>query len=128
MKFALEPEAASLYCLGEKEVDLLSAASGQHLVVDCGGGTVDIAAHKWIKAPQSKELYVEEIHKVHGGSCGSFAINVAFEKLLIEIFKVNMPELKRECGAHWSKLVSESFEKEKCLFNGESREISIPMS
>jgi len=95
------------------------------LVVDCGGGTVDIAAHKWIKAPKEKQLYAEEIYEVHGGPCGSFAINSEFEKLLIEIFKVDMTELKKECGANWSKVIFEYFEKEKCSFNNESGEISI---
>jgi len=125
LKFALEPEAASLCCLDEKEDQFLSTGSGQHLVVDCGGGTVDIAAHKWTKDPKEKQLYAEEIHKVHGGPCGSFAINSEFEKLLIEIFKVNIPELKKECGANWSKVIFEYFEREKCSFNDESGEISI---
>jgi len=102
LKFALEPEAASLYCLDETK-DLLSAASGQHLVVDCGGGTVDIAAHKWVRNPQENKIYVDELHKVHGGACGSFAINTEFEKILIEIFKVDINMLKCECGVNGAK-------------------------
>jgi len=126
LKFALEPEAASLYCLGDKDDDLLSAASGQHLVVDCGAGTVDIAAHKWVKVPEEKQLYAEEVHKVHGGPCGSFAINIEFEKLLMEVFKVDMPELNKECGSNWSRLIFDHFEKEKCSFSNDKHgDISI---
>ena len=124
LKFALEPEAASLYCLNEKK-DLLSAASGQHLVVDCGGGTVDIAAHNWVRDPQKNKIYVDEIHKVHGGPCGSFAINTEFEKILIELFKVDINKLKREFGGQWSKVIYNDFEKSKCSFGLEEHDTSV---
>ena len=100
----MEPEAASLYCLDETK-DLLSAARGQHLVVDCGGGTVDIAARKWVNDPQKNKIYVDELHKIHGGPCVSFAINNEFEKILIELFKVDLKMLKCECGSLWSKVI-----------------------
>jgi len=124
LKFALEPEAASLYCLDERK-DLLSAASGQHLVVDCGGGTVDIAAHNWVRAPQENKIYVDELHKVHGGPCGSFAINTEFEKVLIELFKVDINMLKHECGGQWSKVIYKDFEKSKCSFGLEENDASV---
>lgn len=41
---ALEPEVASLWCVAS---GVLSLEQGDvYMVVDCGGGTVDIAVHK----------------------------------------------------------------------------------
>ena len=39
------------------------------MVVDCGGGTVDIAVHQWDRNAKDNTLCVEEIHKVHGEFC-----------------------------------------------------------
>ena len=44
--FALEPEAASLYCSINKEIDRNSFNEGEYYIVcDLGGGTGDIVAH-----------------------------------------------------------------------------------
>ena len=113
---ALEPEAASLHCIENIEDLLGDSSGGHHLVVDCGGGTVDVVAHKWLRVSPGNRLCVDETHKVHGGPCGSFAINVEFEKFLIKIFKVNEAHLRLACGVQWSKLLYEEFERVKCDF------------
>jgi len=86
---ALEPEAASLYCINNMEELVKDSDEGHHLVVDCGGGTVDIVAHKWVRTFPGNKLCVDETHKVHGGPCGSFAINVEFGKLLLKILQID---------------------------------------
>ena len=85
---ALEPEAASLYCINDMEELVKDSDGGHHLVVDCGGGTVDVVAHKWLRTFPGNKLCVDETHKVHGGPCGSFAINVEFGKLLLKYYKL----------------------------------------
>lgn len=45
MILALEPEAAALYCRHDKK-ELQFKKGTKYMVVDCGGGTVDIAVHK----------------------------------------------------------------------------------
>ena len=113
---ALEPEAASLYCIETIEDLLKDSAGGHHLVVDCGGGTVDIVAHKWLRVPPGNKLCVDETHKVHGGACGSFAVNNEFEKLLLKILKVDESCMRPTCGSQWNKLIYDEFEKAKCSF------------
>jgi len=87
-----------------------------YLVVDCGGGTVDMAAHKLTKSADGK-FTIEEIHQAHGGPYGGFAVNAEFEKLLKGLFQLSnedMEKIKRQCSRQWSKLVYEDFEDDKC--------------
>ena len=116
MQLALEPEAASLYCIESIEELLKDSTSGHHLIVDCGGGTVDVVAHRWYRVAPGNRLCVDETHQVHGGPCGSFAINGEFAKLLLKIFKLDESEIRAVCGNQWSKLIFEEFEKAKCPF------------
>ena len=117
MQLALEPEAASLYCIESIEELLKDSTSGHHLIVDCGGGTVDVVAHRWYRVAPGNRLCVDETHQVHGGPCGSFAINGEFAKLLLKIFKLDESEIRAVCGNQWSKLIFEEFEKAKCPFD-----------
>lgn len=47
LQLALEPEAASLWCLRSGEIKLDSG--DQYMVVDAGGGTIDITVHEKIE-------------------------------------------------------------------------------
>ena len=52
------------------------------MVVDCGGGTVDITVHE----VEDQFGTLKELHKATGGACGSVNIDKAFEELLVDIF------------------------------------------
>ena len=54
----------------------------RYMVVDCGGGTVDITVHE----VEDDEGTLKELHKATGGTCGSVHIDQEFEKLLVEMF------------------------------------------
>uniref|UniRef100_T1HGA0 MFS_1_like domain-containing protein n=1 Tax=Rhodnius prolixus TaxID=13249 RepID=T1HGA0_RHOPR len=69
---ALEPEAASICCrhlhfdqIVQIEKGLVK--SGSYMVVDCGGGTVDITVH----SVSAQTGTLRELHKATGGPCGS---------------------------------------------------------
>ena len=119
---ALEPEAASLQCIENIEDIVKDSTSGHHLVVDCGGGTVDIVAHKWLRVHPGNKLCVDETHKVHGGPCGSFAVNNEFSKLLLKILRIDESDMRPRCGVQWNKLIYDEFEKAKCSFESCSLE------
>ncbi|MEZ5673610.1 MAG: Hsp70 family protein, partial [Thiotrichaceae bacterium] len=55
--FALEPEAASVYCLyvADKELGIVEDKSTM-MIVDCGGGTVDLTVHEIIREGRDKGL------------------------------------------------------------------------
>lgn len=46
-----------------------SISGGQYMVVDCGGGTVDITVHE----VSNKEGHIKEVFKATGGPYGSIS-------------------------------------------------------
>ena len=96
--------------------DTSNELTSHYLVVDCGGGTVDIAAHKLTRTSDGK-VSIEEIHQAHGGPHGGFIVNDEFEKMLQKLFqftKEDMDKLKRKFARTWIKLIYKEFEESKC--------------
>jgi len=117
---ALEPEAAALCCLeknmsdfksetGSGSVDrVLSQPNTQYMVVDIGGGTLDVTVHA-IQDDGS----IKEIHKVTGGPYGGIKVNQRFESLLDELFGVEkLRNYRRKYPSDWLSLMNE-FEAKK---------------
>ena len=63
-------------------VDIFSLGLTQYIVVDCGGGTVDLTVHE-LDVTQGT---LKELHKGTGGPCGATGVDREFEKLLKRIF------------------------------------------
>ncbi|XP_036402533.1 heat shock 70 kDa protein 12A isoform X2 [Megalops cyprinoides] len=126
---ALEPEAASIYCrklrlhqmidLGAKTaVNGYSPAESvgagmtqgdRYVVVDCGGGTVDLTVHQ-IRLPEG---HLKELYKASGGPYGSIGIDFEFEKLLCKIFGPDfIDQFKIKRPAAWVDLMI-AFESRK---------------
>ena len=87
-----------------------------YLVVDCGGGTVDMAAHKLTKTSDGK-ISIDEIHRAHGGLYGGFGVNDEFENLLLGIFQFSSEEIKKlkaKYSRQWFKFIHKDFESSKC--------------
>ncbi|XP_042289432.1 heat shock 70 kDa protein 12A isoform X3 [Thunnus albacares] len=126
---ALEPEAASIYCRKlrlHQMVDLGSqttqngfsptenVGSGmtqgdRYVVVDCGGGTVDLTVHQ-IRLPEG---HLKELYKASGGPYGSIGIDYEFEKLLCQIFGQDfIDQFKIKRPAAWVDLMI-AFESRK---------------
>ncbi|ESN95006.1 hypothetical protein HELRODRAFT_102816 [Helobdella robusta] len=83
--------------------------STRYMVVDCGGGTVDITVHEM----EENGGCLRELHRATGGPYGSIGIDHEFEKLLCNIFSpefMNSFKLKRPTG--WVDLMT-SFEARK---------------
>ncbi|XP_067331931.1 heat shock 70 kDa protein 12A isoform X6 [Channa argus] len=126
---ALEPEAASIYCRKlrlHQMVDLgtqttqngfsptENVGSGmtqgdRYVVVDCGGGTVDLTVHQ-IRLPEG---HLKELYKASGGPYGSIGIDYEFEKLLCKIFGQDfIDQFKIKRPAAWVDLMI-AFESRK---------------
>ncbi|XP_078668932.1 heat shock 70 kDa protein 12A-like [Branchiostoma floridae x Branchiostoma belcheri] len=118
---ALEPEAASIYCRQLRYHQLVSdsnspqpaapqatvaadmASGDRYMVVDCGGGTVDLTVHQLEEEPQGG---LKELHKASGGPYGSIGVDEAFERLLHNIFGSDFIEqFKRKRPAGWVDLL-----------------------
>ena len=81
--FALEPEAASLYCSMNKEIDREYFKKGDYYIVcDLGGGTGDIVAH--LVGPNNN---LNEISPSCGGNYGSNEIDkYIFKDIILKLF------------------------------------------
>ena len=81
--FALEPEAASLYCSMNKEIDRKIFNKGEYYIVcDLGGGTGDIVAHL-----VGSNNTLNEISPSCGGNYGSNEIDkYIFKDIIFKLF------------------------------------------
>ena len=106
---ALEPEAASIFCRKSRYSQLQDATSAdesrveetltigsQYMVVDCGGGTVDVTIHEVLSGGGLKE-----VEAASGDAMGSVAVDLQFKQLLRKIFGdkfIDIFKLKRPVG------------------------------
>lgn len=97
LRIALEPEAASIWCKTipvEKlnQGAIVSFQEGtKYLVLDAGGGTVDITIHEVIKEGKLKELA-----RASGGDWGGISVDAAFEEALMEIVGKDLMDTFRQ--------------------------------
>lgn len=103
LRLALEPEAASVYCktipmerqqCGEGQAVTLGPFSPEtrYLVLDLGGGTVDVTVHE-VKANGT----LKEIHKASGGAWGGTRVDASYFELFSQLFgRTLMEEFKKE--------------------------------
>jgi hypothetical protein len=97
------------------------------MVVDCGGGTVDITVHEI----QSSDGTLVEVHRATGGPYGSLGVDHEFERLLIEIFGsdfIDLFKLRRPAG--WVDLIM-AFESRKRAadpYRPKPLNVSLPFS
>ncbi|XP_078411322.1 heat shock 70 kDa protein 12B-like isoform X2 [Cetorhinus maximus] len=73
-----------------------------YIVADCGGGTVDLTVHQ-IEQPQGT---LKELYKASGGPYGAVGVDLAFEKMLCQIFGTDYVErFKVKRPAAWVDLM-----------------------
>ncbi|CAB5126864.1 unnamed protein product [Rhizophagus irregularis] len=74
--FITEPEAAAIHCLNSLEKNRLKPGDS-FIVVDCGGGTVNLTSHKLLENNK-----ISEITESTSGNCGSSLIDKKFVEFL----------------------------------------------
>ncbi|XP_076084861.1 heat shock 70 kDa protein 12B-like isoform X2 [Mytilus galloprovincialis] len=108
---SLEPEAAAIYCQHLPTEKLSGAESGftmsevgtKYMIVDLGGGTVDITVHEKLLGGG-----LTEISRATGGDCGGTAIDAEFIQLLAKIFGAPLIHtMKREQPEAYLDLIRE---------------------
>ena len=93
LSLALEPKSGAIYChemLLRKKVAYPDAnisplpPSYSYIIVDVGGGTVDVSAHRVSTTPI---LSVEELHHPVGNDWGGLQVNTSFSDFLQKLVK-----------------------------------------
>ena len=141
LSLALEPEAAAIYCQNLRAEQVASYCrsvqpftSTSYIVVDIGGGTVDISAHRLSSSP---DIHVEVILPPAGNDCGGSMVNKKFAEFLEELVDdkgftqsvdTGDETLNTTHKARLNELVNDTFEQQKRIFGekgGEGSKLSI---
>ena len=129
LSLALEPEAAVIFCQTvstkipeQQEQAIETSIASCYLIVDIGGGTVDISAHCLI---EGADRHIRIIEPPTGNSCGGILVNKQFRNFLEILvqdkgFKSFLATsdscLNARNQAYFNELINETFEIQKILF------------
>ena len=95
----------------------------RYLVVDCGGGTVDLTVHEMEAGGTLKELY-----KASGGAWGAIGVDQEFEELLKRIFGVDfIVNFKNTKPAGWVDLMIAFEAKKRTASPSKSNPLNISL-
>jgi len=109
----LEPEAAAIFC---QEVDKNARTPGTKImIVDCGGGTVDITVHEVVK-----DGGLNEVAPGTGGPFGSMYVDKSFMEYLTKKLTAKMVELfQKQEPVDYLEMMAD-WERTKCGFDPET--------
>ncbi|XP_061914891.1 heat shock 70 kDa protein 12A isoform X2 [Entelurus aequoreus] len=94
----------------------------RYVVVDCGGGTVDLTVHQ-IRLPEG---HLKELYKASGGPYGSLGIDYEFEKLLCKIFGQDfIDQFKIKRPAAWVDLMIAFESRKRAAAPGRTNPLNI---
>ncbi|CAM9149814.1 unnamed protein product [Ectocarpus sp. 8 AP-2014] len=111
LRLCLEPEAACL-AVTTDDNPLTCEDEGKHMmIVDCGGGMVDIVAHKILSVDPLKLF---EVAAPDGGVWGSTRVDKAFE----EWFKMFLGRWEKEIDDETWLSIMMTWERKKAEFTG----------
>ncbi|XP_077997386.1 heat shock 70 kDa protein 12A-like [Glandiceps talaboti] len=125
LKIALEPEAASIFCRREKmwRLENKTDQGKAYMVVDCGGGTVDVTIHKI-----THDNKIEELYKATGGGWGGMNVDLEFEKLLTEeLGSAFVSDFQKKHPSGWVDIMR-AFQTAKCsdrAADGENTRVKV---
>lgn len=116
-----EPEAAALFCskAGLLNLKIHDAV----LIVDCGGGTVDLIAYE---VEEENPFSVSECTAGSGDSCGSTALNRNFSNILrTKIRKMKLPDGSRTAGRVYAKCIMDFENRIKADFRNNNQKWAV---
>ena len=118
-----EPEAAAIFC---SKAGLLNLKIDDALlIVDCGGGTVDLVSYQ---VEEENPFSVTECTAGSGDSCGSTTLNRNFSNVLrAKIRKMRLPDGSRIAGRVYAKCIMDFENRIKADFrnNGQTWAVDV---
>ncbi|CAJ0626541.1 4117_t:CDS:2 [Entrophospora sp. SA101] len=124
LQFTTEPEAAAVYCLKNVLKEHSLQVSGTtFMIVDCGGGTVDLTTYKlW------KEDQLGEITERAGDFCGSTFVDNKFVDYLSSIVSKNAINLlKKNHYGQFQYMVQTFCKQVKFPFSGQDPDFTYEL-
>ena len=134
LSLAFEPEAAAIFCqtMSKKHLAPQCQATepftaSRYLIVDIGGGTVDISAHC---VTGGADPHIRVIHPPTGNDCGGARVNSGFHDFLgallqdegfKQFFNTSDERANVKNRAYFNEVINETFEKQKVHF-GDKKE------
>lgn len=109
----LEPEAAAIFCQEEDKNAL--TPGNKIMIIDCGGGTVDITVHKLVK-----DGGLDEVAPGTGGPFGSIYVDKSFQEYLTEKLSAEMVKGFHDQDPVGYLKMMEEWERTKCNFDPET--------
>ncbi|RIA82729.1 hypothetical protein C1645_809500 [Glomus cerebriforme] len=123
LQFTIEPEAAAVYCMANLKEHNLAQPGTNFMIVDCGGGTVDLTTRKLINDEQ-----LGEITERAGDFCGSTFIDAEFIKYLRKVLGDRPMDLLREKHYGQMQYLIQNFGKcGKIPFTGDDPDFSYEL-
>ncbi|KEF58925.1 uncharacterized protein A1O9_03768 [Exophiala aquamarina CBS 119918] len=116
-----EPEAAAMFCskTGLLNLKIHDAV----LIVDCGGGTVDLIAYE---VEEETPFTVAECTAGSGDSCGSTALNRNFSNILrAKIRKMKLPDGSKTAGRVYAKCIMDFENRIKADFRNNGQKWAV---
>lgn len=116
-----EPEAAAMFCskTGLLNLKIRDAV----LIVDCGGGTVDLIAYE---VEEEVPFTVAECTAGSGDSCGSTALNRNFSNILrAKIRKMKLPDGSKTAGKVYAKCIMDFENRIKADFRNNGQKWAV---
>ncbi|KAJ3184246.1 hypothetical protein HDU87_005093 [Geranomyces variabilis] len=115
LTLVLEPEAAAVYCC-KRMTEAQMRSGDTFMVVDAGGGTVDIVVQKWSAGVANQRL--SELARGEGDWCGSTFIDTRFlEWFATKVGTDALTNLKAERGRDYMHILKQ-WEAMKRQFKG----------
>lgn len=135
LSLALEPESAAIYCHEMLKRQLIAPyckttplsmnntpMPESYVIVDIGGGTVDLTAHRVVWSPNP---CIEELHRPVGNACGGSKVNQEFlhfvERLVCDVeFSRYIDTCDSEVNLRnrydLNHMINVTFEEQKLMF------------
>ncbi|CAF1456479.1 unnamed protein product [Rotaria sp. Silwood1] len=115
------------YNTSKQTFEVILDRGTRYIVVDCGGGTVDMTVHEL----DNKLGTLKELYKATGGPYGSVGVDQEFEKLMTIIFGKELMEdfkAKRPAGYVDLMIAFEARKRTASPFKNNPLNISLPFS
>ncbi|CAF1449302.1 unnamed protein product [Rotaria sordida] len=115
------------YNTSKQAFEVILDRGTRYIVVDCGGGTVDVTVHEL----DNKMGTLKELYKATGGPYGSVGVDQEFEKLMCTIFGKEVMEdfkMKRPAGYVDLMIAFEARKRTASPFKNNPSNISLPFS